>query len=131
MCKHLEKESTDFENLGQLRDAYNAKYGQTTFITATDGNHGRATAWAAKQVGQKFIVYMPKGTQLARVTHIEDLDAEVIVTEVNYDDTVELAMQVAKERNGTIILDIAYDGYEEIPTWVCQGYCLLAEESCN
>jgi diaminopropionate ammonia-lyase len=74
---------------------------------------------------------MPKGTQQARVTHIEDLGAEVIVTDLNYDDSVELAMKVAKERNGTIILDIAYEGYEEIPTWVCQGYCLLAEEACN
>jgi len=131
MCKLLGTESTSYENLGQLRDAFNAKFGPTTFITATDGNHGRATAWAAKQVGQKCIVYMPKGTQLARVTHIEALGSEVIVTDVNYDDTVELSMKVAKEKNATIILDIAYDGYEEIPTWVCQGYCLLAEESCN
>jgi diaminopropionate ammonia-lyase len=53
------------------------------------------------------------------VTHIEDLGAEVIVTEVNYDDTVALAVQVAEERKGTIILDLAYEGYEEIPTSVC------------
>jgi len=70
MCKHLKKESTDFTDLNELRDAYMTAFGETTFITATDGNHGRATAWAAKQVGQKCIVYMPKGTQIARVTHI-------------------------------------------------------------
>ena len=74
---------------------------------------------------------MPKGTQVARVTHIEDLGAEVIVTEVNYDDTVAMAVQVAEERKGTIILDLAYEGYEEIPTSVCQGYTLLAMEACD
>ena len=119
MAKQLEKETTEFKTLAEIGEAYTAKFGETTFITATDGNHGRATAWAAKQVNQKCIVYMPKGTQAARVTHIEDLGAEVIVTEVNYDDTVAMAVQVAEERKGTIILDLAYEGYEEIPTSVC------------
>ena len=38
-----------------------------TFAAATDGNHGRAVAWAAQQLGQKAKVYMPKGTAAARV----------------------------------------------------------------
>ncbi len=38
------------------------EFGQATFFTATDGNHGRGVAWAAKRLGQKAVVRMPKGT---------------------------------------------------------------------
>ena len=41
-----------------------------TFATTTDGNHGRGVAWAAKQVGQHAVVYMPKGSAQERVDHI-------------------------------------------------------------
>lgn len=36
--------------------------GELTFVTATDGNHGRGVAWTANQLGQKSVVYMPKGS---------------------------------------------------------------------
>ena len=31
------------------------EFGQATFFTATDGNHGRGVAWAAKRLGQKAV----------------------------------------------------------------------------
>ena len=36
------------------------KLGEITFVTATDGNHGRGVAWTANRLGQKAVVYMPK-----------------------------------------------------------------------
>ena len=41
--------------------------GELTFVTATDGNHGRGVAWTANQLGQKSVVYMPKGSALERL----------------------------------------------------------------
>ena len=38
-----------------------------TFVTATDGNHGRAVAWCAEQFGCKAVVFMPKGTSQFRL----------------------------------------------------------------
>ena len=38
------------------------KLGELTFVTATDGNHGRGVAWTANRLGQKSVVYMPKGS---------------------------------------------------------------------
>ena len=32
------------------------EFGQATFFTATDGNHGRGVAWAADRLGQKRVV---------------------------------------------------------------------------
>ena len=33
-----------------------------TFFSATDGNHGKGVAWAANKLGQKCVIYMPKGS---------------------------------------------------------------------
>ena len=72
---------------------------------------------------------MPKGTVEARVQHIKDLGQEVIVTEVNYDDTVKLAEDVCKEHGYHYVQDTALPGYTQIPLWIMQGYCILAEEA--
>lgn len=100
-----------------------------TFATTTDGNHGRGIAWAAKQVGQHAVVYMPKGSAQERVEHIRALGAECIVTDMNYDDTVRLTMQMAEEHGWYIVQDTAWEGYTEIPTWIMQGYTTLADEA--
>ena len=52
------------------------KLGEITFVTATDGNHGRGMAWAARQVGQKAVVYMPKGSSETRLENIRKEGAE-------------------------------------------------------
>ncbi|KZL91885.1 diaminopropionate ammonia-lyase [Clostridium magnum DSM 2767] len=45
------------------------KLGDITFVTATDGNHGRGIAWAANQLGQKSVVFMPKGSSEIRLNN--------------------------------------------------------------
>ena len=42
--------------------AFRSDFGQATFFTATDGNHGRGVAWAANKLGQQAVVHMPKGS---------------------------------------------------------------------
>ena len=37
-------------------EALREEFGQATFFTATDGNHGRGVAWAANRLGQKAVV---------------------------------------------------------------------------
>ena len=36
--------------------------GKHTFCTATDGNHGRSVAWAARRTKQKAVIYVPEHT---------------------------------------------------------------------
>jgi diaminopropionate ammonia-lyase len=99
------------------------------FVTATDGNHGKAVAWTATQLGCKSIVYMPKGSSLRRVQTIKEAGAKVYITEVNYDDTVRLAKQKAEEIGGFLVQDTAWEGYEKIPNWICRGYTTMAAEA--
>ncbi len=99
------------------------------FTTATAGNHGTGVAWAARAMGQKAVVYMPKGSPQASVDRIRGLGAECIVTDVNYDDTVRLASKTAEENGWELVQDTAWDGYDEIPTWISQGYMTMADEA--
>ena len=100
-----------------------------TFATATDGNHGRGIAWAANKLGQKAIIYMPVGTAEERVTNIENLGADVIVTDLNYDDTVRMACEHSEVNGWTYVQDTAWEGYTEIPLWIMQGYTTIVGES--
>lgn len=100
-----------------------------TFATATDGNHGRGVAWAANKLGQNAVVYMPKGAADERVNNIRALGAECIVTDMNYDDTVRLAIKTAEECGWKVVQDTAWEDYTKIPTWIMQGYTTLAAEA--
>ncbi|QOV18022.1 diaminopropionate ammonia-lyase [Blautia liquoris] len=111
-------------------DALREEFGQATFFTATDGNHGRGVAWAAHRLGQKAVVYMPKGSTKTRLQHILNEGAAATIEEVNYDECVRMAADAAsKVENGVVVQDTAWDGYEEIPSWIMQGYGTMAMEA--
>lgn len=105
------------------------KIGQITFTTATDGNHGRGVAWAAQQLGQKAVVYMPKGSSEIRLNNIRATGAEAYITDLNYDDAVRLSYENAKKYGWQIIQDTAWEGYKNIPLWIMQGYATMLLES--
>ena len=111
-------------------DKLREEFGQATFFTATDGNHGRGVAWAANRLGQKAVVRMPKGTTRTRFDNIAKEGAEVTIEEMNYDDCVRMAAaEAAKTEHGIIVQDTAWDGYEVIPSWIMQGYGTLVLEA--
>ncbi len=106
------------------------KFGQATFFSATDGNHGRGVAWAANKLGQKCVIFMPKGTTEIRLKNIQVEGATATIEECNYDECVRMAADAAsKVKNGVVVQDTAWEGYEEIPAWIMQGYGTMALES--
>ena len=87
-------------------------FGQATFFTATDGNHGRGVAWAANNLGQKAVVHMPKGSTKPRFDNIAAEGATVTIEEVNYDECVRMAAAEADAcERGVIVQDTAWEGY--------------------
>jgi len=102
--------------------------GEITFVTATDGNHGRGVAWSARLLGQKSVVYMPKGSAAERLENIRAQGAQAEITQFNYDDAVRLADRMAKEHGWVLVQDTAWPGYEQIPAHIMQGYTTLARE---
>ncbi|MGF7142213.1 diaminopropionate ammonia-lyase [Anaerotaenia torta] len=118
----------DFETL--TSDKLREEFGQATFFTATDGNHGRGVAWAANRLKQKAVVYMPKGSTQTRLDNIKAEGATATIEEVNYDECVRMAAAAAaKTPNGVVVQDTAWPGYEEIPSWIMQGYGTMAMEA--
>ena len=112
--------------------AFRAEFGQATFFTATDGNHGRGVAWAANKLGQKAVVHMPKGSSQSRFDNIAKEGAQVTIEEVNYDDCVRIAAaEAAETEHGVVVQDTAWEGYEEIPAWIMQGYGTMANEAAD
>ncbi|GFN35895.1 diaminopropionate ammonia-lyase [Tepidimicrobium xylanilyticum] len=112
-----------------ISDEIKKQLGEITFITATDGNHGRGVAWTANQLKQKAIVYMPKGSVQERVENIRALGAKCEVLDKNYDDCVRQANEEAEKYGYVMIQDTSWDGYEDIPTWIMQGYITMAYEA--
>ncbi|MCC1814310.1 pyridoxal-phosphate dependent enzyme, partial [Salmonella enterica subsp. enterica serovar Indiana] len=51
------------------------------------------------------------------------------ITDLNYDDAVRLAHRMAQTKGWVLLQDTAWTGYEEIPTWIMQGYMTLAVEA--
>lgn len=103
--------------------------GEVTFVTATDGNHGRGVAWTANRLKQKSVVYMPKGSALERLNNIKALGSDASITEMNYDDAVRLAKENADKYGWTVVQDTSWPGYNDIPTWIMQGYTTMALEA--
>ena len=111
-----------------ISDEVKKQLGDVTFVTATDGNHGRGVAWMANRLKQKSVVYMPKGSAKMRFDAIAREGADVTITELNYDDAVRLANKGAEDYGWIMVQDTAWDGYEEIPLWIMQGYSTIINE---
>ena len=102
--------------------------GELTFVTATDGNHGRGVAWTAKVLGQRAVVFMPKGSSPERLENIRALGAEASVTEYNYDGTVACAAACAEKNGWVLVQDTSWEGYETVPRRIMEGYTTMGSE---
>lgn len=130
IAQQIKKEVSELPYKVLLSDQLKEEFGQATFFTATDGNHGRGVAWAANKLGQKAVVFMPKGSTLNRLENIRKENATATIEEVNYDECVRMAAKAASETtNGVVVQDTAWDGYEEIPAWIMEGYGTMALEA--
>jgi diaminopropionate ammonia-lyase len=96
-------------------------------VTATDGNHGRAVARAARLLGLGARIFLPAGSAEARIEAIASEGAAVTVVEGDYDAAVAHAASLAGPRS-VVVSDTSWPGYAQIPTWVAEGYRTLFEE---
>lgn len=96
-------------------------------VTATDGNHGRGVARTAGWFGIEAHVFVPEGTAPARIEGIESEGASVSVVRGDYDETVA---EAAGRAGGDLwlIQDTAWEGYEEIPLIIAEGYSTIMLE---
>ena len=101
----------------------------TTVATATDGNHGRAVAWAARTHGLAAVIFIPKHSAPARIAAIRGEGANVVLVDGSYDDAVARCAAESAMQGWQVVADTGYAGYTEIPLLVAQGYATLFLET--
>ena len=112
-------------SLTELRE----RSGEVTLVTATDGNHGRAVARMAAVLGLAARIYVPAGTAKETVEAISSEGAQVVQTDLIYDEVVwAAASSTAGHPDDLLVQDTAWQGYEQIPRWIVEGYGTLFDE---
>ena len=126
ISRELGLSNPTLDELFQRRD----ELSEMTFITTTDGNHGKGVSWAAGLFGCKSYVFMPRGTVEVRAQAIRDAgSATVEITDMTYDDCVKFTARLAEEKHWHLIQDTSWAGYEDIPAQIMLGYSTLAYEA--
>jgi threonine dehydratase len=92
--------------------------GAATVVTASTGNHGAATAWAAERLGLRAVVYVPEQATRAKVALTEDLGAELRFAGADLDEAKAEAQAYAEAEGLPFFEDGAeraqYEGYAAI-----------------
>ena len=92
----------------KLRGAYNlvsqlARSGATGIITYSSGNHGQATAFAAKKFGLRAVIVMPETVTQAKQNGVRRLGGEVVLAGRTSQDRYQKAMEIA-QRDGLAVV---------------------------
>ncbi|WP_213956277.1 diaminopropionate ammonia-lyase [Variovorax sp. dw_954] len=99
-----------------------------TVISATDGNHGRALAAAAQSLGCRCVIVLHAQVSQERKDAIAAFGATIVRIAGNYDASVREAARLAEANGWQVVSDTSYEGYEEIPRDVMQGYAAIVDE---
>lgn len=98
-------------------EAYHSK-GATAVVTASTGNHGAATAWAAARCGLSAIVFAPQGVSRTKLALLEQHGADVRIMGRDMDDAKAEARRFAEGHSFPFFEDGAepaqYRGYGAI-----------------
>ena len=116
----------DWDTTLDLRERV-GELGPLTLATATDGNHGRAVARMAALLGLGARIRVPNDTVAARIDAIASEGAEVTISTGGYDDAVAEVAAWADERT-LVISDTSWEGYEDVPAWIIDGYSTIFAE---
>jgi threonine dehydratase len=95
-----------------------AERGATAVVTASTGNHGTATAWAAAQLGLRAVVYVPEQASETKLAKILALGAELRRDGLDFDEAKARAAAFAGEQGFPFFEDglepAQFEGYRAI-----------------
>jgi threonine dehydratase len=120
---HLKREDTHELGAFKWRAALPAleryrEEGAQAVVTASTGNHGAATAWAAARVGLAATIFAPTGTARGKLDRLATLRADVQLVGVDVDEAKDAGKAHAAEHGLPFFEDgaepLQYDAYEAI-----------------
>ena len=101
-------------------EAYRAA-GHEAVVTASTGNHGAATAWAARRSGVRAVVFVPVGTSAVKLELLRGLGTELVEVGSDLDEAKAAAVEYA----GSHGLPFFEDGAEPLQY---EAYGAIADE---
>jgi diaminopropionate ammonia-lyase len=113
---------------GVLAGRYADRLKDYTVVSATDGNHGRGLAAAARDAGCRCVIVLHAHVSKEREDAIAAYGAQIVRIAGNYDESVEEAARLSAAHGWQVVSDTSYEGYEDIPRDVMQGYATIAAE---
>jgi threonine dehydratase len=92
--------------------------GADAVVTASTGNHGAATAWAARRMGIGAVVFAPAGASSTKLAYLKRLGADVRLVGDDLDEAKEAGRVFAGEHRLPFFEDgaepLQYDAYGAI-----------------
>jgi diaminopropionate ammonia-lyase len=110
---------------------WRAATGRMTVACATDGNHGRAVAWAARRFHARCVIFLHATVSPGRADAIAQYGAELRRVRGNYDDAVRECAREAAANFWHVVSDTSWPGYTEVPRDIMQGYRVMADEAAD
>lgn len=100
-----------------------------TVTCATDGNHGRAVAWAARRGGAKCVVFLADIVTDHRARAIAELGAEIVRSAGHHEVASAECLAAAREHGWHVITETENATEPQISTDVLAGYGALWEST--
>jgi threonine dehydratase len=95
--------------------------GASGVVTASTGNHGAATSWAAAQLGLGAVVFAPVGASTTKLAHLQRLGADVRLIGADVDESKDAGKAFAAAQG----LPFFEDGAEPLQY---EAYGAIGEE---
>jgi diaminopropionate ammonia-lyase len=125
LCERADVDHRSVNGLAGLRSALAGM--PLTLVAATDGNHGRAVARVAKLLDLKAHILVPQDMASSRIRALEEEGAQVTVVPGTYDEAIAESARLADDSH-LVVSDTSWEGYEQVPNWVIEGYSTIASE---
>ncbi|MEM1277268.1 MAG: pyridoxal-phosphate dependent enzyme [Pseudomonadota bacterium] len=109
-------------------DAAEGEISETTYVTASAGNHGLSVAAGARLFGAKSVVYIAETVPEAFANRLRAEGAQVVRKGAQYEEGMAAAAQAAQANGWVLLSDSSWPGYTARPHRLMEGYLILMTE---
>ncbi len=112
----------------EARSRPGGRLGGRTYVTASAGNHGLSLAAGAAVFGARAVVFISEAVPPVFAERLAAYGAEVIRAGATYEQSMQAAAEAAAAHGWSILSDVSWPGYLEVPRRVMEGYLVLGAE---
>ncbi|WP_299350860.1 pyridoxal-phosphate dependent enzyme [uncultured Shimia sp.] len=100
-----------------------------TYVTASAGNHGMSVAAGARIFGAGAVIYIADTVPESFAERLRERGAQVVREGVDYAASMAAAQEAARSNGWTLLSDSSWEGYQDLPYILMEGYLQMAEEA--